>query len=51
MNADNPIEFSLVTSGAEGSFREAKINLYRIVQEALNNVKVKHWVPARPRYA
>ncbi len=42
MNADNPIEFSLVTSGAEGELPgEAKINLYRIVQEALNNV-VKH---------
>jgi len=42
MNADHPIEFSLVTSGAEGELAgEAKINLYRIVQEALNNV-VKH---------
>lgn len=42
MNADHPIEFSLVTSGGEGELPgEVKINLYRIVQEALNNV-VKH---------
>ncbi len=42
MNTDHAIEFSLVTSGAEGELSgEVKINLYRIVQEALNNV-VKH---------
>jgi signal transduction histidine kinase len=42
MNADHSIEFTLVTNGVEGELSgETKINLYRIVQEALNNI-VKH---------
>jgi len=42
MNADHAIEFSLQASGGEGELPgEVKINLYRIVQEAVNNV-VKH---------
>jgi len=42
LNADHGIEFSLLTGGAEGELPgEVKINLYRIVQEACNNI-VKH---------
>jgi signal transduction histidine kinase len=42
MNADHGIEFLLVTGGTEGELPgETKINLYRIVQEACNNI-VKH---------
>jgi signal transduction histidine kinase len=42
MNADHPIEFSFVAGGEEGVLQsEVKINLYRIVQEALANI-IKH---------
>jgi signal transduction histidine kinase len=42
MNADYPINFKLSTRGEEGELpSEVKINLYRIVQEALSNV-IKH---------
>ncbi|MEW6553686.1 MAG: PocR ligand-binding domain-containing protein [Actinomycetota bacterium] len=42
LNADHGIEFSLVTAGVEGELPgETKINLYRIVQEACNNI-IKH---------
>ena len=42
MNADHAIELAFAASGEEGNLPgEVKINLYRIVQEALNNV-IKH---------
>ncbi len=49
MNADHAIEFTLLTEGEEGRLSgDVKINLYRIVQEALNNV-VKHSGARRAR--
>ena len=42
VSSDNPIEFSFLASGDEGDLPgEVKINLYRIVQEALSNI-IKH---------
>jgi signal transduction histidine kinase len=42
LNADHPIDFKLITSGEEGALPyEVKINLYRIVQEAISNI-IKH---------
>ncbi len=42
VSADNPIEFSFMAGGEEGGLPgEVKINLYRIVQEALSNI-IKH---------
>ncbi|MBN2027711.1 MAG: PocR ligand-binding domain-containing protein [Actinobacteria bacterium] len=42
VSSDNPIEFSFLAGGDEGDLPgEVKINLYRIVQEALSNI-IKH---------
>ena len=42
VNADHPFELAFMASGEEGDLPgEVKINLYRIVQEALSNI-IKH---------